>query len=69
MKTSYIDSLPPFERYERQVIDSLIEVMEITNGDAQGIAEVNSDIISEGFRDEEIPQTVAQVIANMITDN
>lgn len=60
---NYLDQLAPYEKFERQVIDKIIELFECTNGDAQGIAEVNEDLITQGFRNpERNPERTAQII-------
>jgi hypothetical protein len=46
-REAYLSTLSPIERYEREITDLLIEVMEITNGDAQGIVEAQGDIVAE----------------------
>lgn len=44
--------------------DLLIEVLEISNGDAQGICEAQEDILSDCFRNKVSIRETAELIAN-----
>jgi hypothetical protein len=56
--------LAPYDRFEREVADLLIEVLEITNGDAQGICEAQEDLLSSCFRKKVSVRETAELIAN-----
>jgi hypothetical protein len=61
---AYLSTLSPIERYEREVADILINVLEITNGDAQGMVEAQGDILMECFKCETSVTECAKIIAN-----
>jgi len=64
-RESYLSSLSPYDRFEREVADLLIEVLDITNGDAQGIVECNEDLMAKCFRDKVSIKETAQLIATV----
>jgi len=64
-RQDYLATLSPYDRFERLVTDQLIEVLEITNGDAQGIVEVNEDLVAKCYRDKVGINETAQLIANV----
>lgn len=49
-RENFLSTLSPFDRFAREVADELIEALDITNGDAQGICEAQDDLLSECFR-------------------
>lgn len=63
-RESFLSSLSPFDRFQREVADLLIEVLEITNGDAQGICEAQDDLLSDCFRKSVSVRETAELIAN-----
>ena len=48
--------------YERQVTDMLCDTMDITNGDAQGIAEANESLIKQSYNNGVSPSDVVATI-------
>lgn len=63
-REAFLATLSPIERYEREITDILIDVLEITNGDAQGIVEAQGDIVAECFRCKTSVREAAEIIAN-----
>lgn len=62
VREAFLSTLSPFDRFQREVADLLIDVLEITNGDAQGICEAQDDILSDCFRKEVSVRETAELI-------
>jgi len=63
-REAYLSTLSPFDRFDREVADLLIDVLDITNGDAQGILDCNSSLLAECFDKEMSVRETAELIAN-----